>query len=46
MQVACLLSTVSYNSMLTGVAFCGRDNCDVAAVAYDQDALTLWQATH
>lgn len=44
LQAACLLSACSLHDVLTGVAFCGQDNDDVAAVAYDADALVLWRA--
>jgi hypothetical protein len=43
-QAACLLSCCSLHDVLTGVQFCGQDNDDVAAVAYDTDALMVWRA--
>jgi hypothetical protein len=44
LQAACLLSACSLNDVLTGITFCGQDNNDVAAVAYDADALVMWRA--
>jgi hypothetical protein len=38
------MSACSLHDVLTGVAFCGQENDDVAAVAYDADALVLWRA--
>jgi hypothetical protein len=44
LQASCLLSACSLHDVLTGVTFCGTDNNDVAAVAYDADALMMWRA--
>jgi hypothetical protein len=44
LQAACLLSACSLNDVLTGITFCGQDNNDVAAVAYDSDALVMWRS--
>jgi hypothetical protein len=43
MQAACLMSVCSLHDVLTGVAFCGEASDDVAAVAYDVEALLLWK---
>lgn len=43
LQAACLHSACSLHDVLTGVAFCGDSNDDVAAVAYDTEALLLWR---
>lgn len=43
-KAACLMSACSLHDVLTGVTFCGEENDDVAAVAYDADALVLWRA--
>jgi hypothetical protein len=42
LQAANLLSVCWLNALMTGVAFCGEDSNDVAAVAYDQDELAVW----
>lgn len=43
-KAAPLLSTCALNCMLTGVAFCGEGEADVAAIAYDGDDLMIWQS--
>lgn len=43
-KAACLLSVCSLHDVLTGVSFCGKHGDDVAAVAYDTEALMLWHA--
>jgi hypothetical protein len=42
-QVTCALSACVLNTPLTGVAFCGADCDDVAAVAYDCDELHVFR---
>jgi len=44
-QATCLLSTCTLHELLTGVAFCGESCDDVAAVAYDSEALLIWKAS-
>ncbi|GLC46400.1 WD repeat-containing protein 54 [Pleodorina starrii] len=42
-KAECLLSTCWMNAMLTGVAFCGPTNDDVAVVAYDTDEVHVYK---
>lgn len=44
MQAANLLSVCWVNALVTGVAFCGSGSNDLAAVAYDQDEISIWTA--
>jgi hypothetical protein len=44
LQAACLLSVCSLHDVLTGVAFCGDASDDIAAVAYDVEALLVLPA--
>ncbi|KAG2485514.1 hypothetical protein HYH03_015787 [Edaphochlamys debaryana] len=41
----CLLSVCWLQAMLTGVAFCGPTNDDVAVVAYDTDEVHVYKCT-
>ncbi|WIA13891.1 hypothetical protein OEZ85_002463 [Tetradesmus obliquus] len=41
-KASCLLSVCKYNERLTGAAFCGQGADSVAAVAYDVEALNVW----
>jgi hypothetical protein len=44
LQVQNVLSRCCYNSLLTGVAFCGERSQHLAAISYDTDELHVWKA--
>eukprot|EP00877_Chromochloris_zofingiensis_P008531 jgi/Chrzof1/3931/Cz13g13240.t1 len=43
-QVSNLFSVCCLHAALTGVAFCGKSNDDIAAVAYDTDEISIWKS--